>query len=36
MKSAGDKDLEKLAECSRIPLDNATLVQLVYIVYYAL
>jgi hypothetical protein len=36
MKIDGDKDLEKLSECSRIPLDNATLVQLVYIIYYAL
>ena len=36
MKGSGDKDLENLAERSRIPLDNATLVQLVYIIYYAL
>ncbi|XP_028408985.1 LOW QUALITY PROTEIN: hyccin-like [Dendronephthya gigantea] len=36
VKKDTDKDLEKLSECSRIPLDNATLVQLVYFVYYSL
>ena len=36
VKSGGDKELGNLAECSRIPLDNATLVQLIYIIYYAL
>lgn len=31
-----DENLESLSKCSRIPLDNAALMQLVYIVYYAI
>lgn len=35
LKQDVKKDLEKFSECSRIPIDNSTLVQLIYIVHYA-